>query len=474
VEKSELGGNNMQQQKLVNINPIEACVITILMLVGIGISIIKLELVPHIPVSIVILFLLVYGVLKRVKLKDLESALVEGAKSGTGAVLIFFFIGMLISSWMASGTIPTFIFIAFDIISGKWFYALVFVITAAVGLGIGSSLTTAATIGTAFISISGAFGMSSAITAGAIVSGAFFGDKMSPLSDTTTLASSTAKVDLFEHIKNMAWTTIPAFIVSLFLFFILSPADSGMDYRDVNLIKQELVGMNLVHWYSLIPFGILVVLAIKKVPAIFTIGSSILTALMISLVITEKEEWKDLPSSLYSGFHVETNIAVVDSLLSRGGIESMLFSISLVLLALSMGGLLFRLGILPAIISLFIKGVEKTSVLVCSTAASAIGINFIIGEQYLSIILTGNTFEAYFRKAGLHPKNLSRILEDAGTVVNPLVPWSVCGVFLAGVLGVPTAEYALFSFFCLASPILTILAGLLNVSISKLEEKMAV
>ncbi|MGM0902497.1 MAG: Na+/H+ antiporter NhaC [Bacillota bacterium] len=464
----------MQQQKLVNINPIEACFVTILMLVGIGFSIIKLELVPHIPVSIVILFLLIYGVIKRVKLKDLESSLVEGARSGVGAVLIFFFIGILISSWMASGTIPTFIFLAFDIISGKWFYALVFVITAAVGLGIGSSLTTAATIGTAFISIAGAFGMSPAIAAGAIVSGAFFGDKMSPLSDTTTLASSTAKVDLFEHIKNMAWTTIPAFIVSLFLFFILSPADAGMDYQEANLIKQELLAMNLVHWYSLIPFGVLVVMALRKIPAIFTIGSSALTALMISLVITEKEKWTDIPSILYSGFHPETNIEVVDSLLSRGGIESMLFSVSLVLLALSMGGLLFGLGILPAIISLFIKGVEKASVLVCSTAASAIGINFIIGEQYLSIILTGNTFEAYFRKAGLHPKNLSRILEDAGTVVNPLVPWSVCGVFLAGVLGVPTAEYALFSFFCLASPILTILAGLFNVSITKDGEKIAV
>lgn len=464
----------MQQKKLVNINPIEACVVTVLMLVGIGTSIIKLELVPHIPVSIVILFLLVYGVIKRVKLKDLESSLVEGARSGVGAVLIFFFIGILISSWMASGTIPTFIFLAFDIISGQWFYALVFVITAAVGLGIGSSLTTAATIGTAFISIAGAFGMSPAIAAGAIVSGAFFGDKMSPLSDTTTLASSTAKVDLFEHIKNMAWTTIPAFIVSLFLFFILSPADAGMDYQEANRIKQELLAMNLVHWYSLIPFGVLVVMALRKIPAIFTIGSSALTALMISLVITEKEKWTEIPTILYSGFHPETNIEVVNSLLSRGGIESMLFSVSLVLLALSMGGLLFGLGILPAIISLFIKGVEKASVLVCSTAASAIGINLIIGEQYLSIILTGNTFEAYFRKAGLHPKNLSRILEDAGTVVNPLVPWSVCGVFLAGVLGVPTTEYALYSFFCLASPILTILAGLFNVSITKVGEKTAV
>lgn len=459
----------MQQQKILDINPIEACAVTFFMLLGIGYGIIKLELVPHVPVSIVIIFLLVYGIVKRVKLKELESSLVEGARSGLGAVFIFLFIGMLISSWMAGGTIPTFIYLAFDLISGKWFYALVFVITAAIGFGIGSSLTTAATIGTAFMSISGAFEMSSAITAGAIVSGAFFGDKMSPLSDTTTLASATAKVDLFEHIKNMSWTTVPAFILSLVLFFILSPVETGVDFQEAAGIKQELIRMNLVHWYSLIPFVILVILALKKVPAIFTLASSAFSALIISFVITEKEKWAELPAILYSGFQAETKMDVVATLLSRGGMESMLFAISLVLLSLSMGGLLFRLGILPAVLRGVIKGVEKTSVLICSTVASAIGINFILGEQYLSIILTGNTFEAYFRKAGLHPKNLSRILEDAGTVINPLVPWSVCGVFLAGVLGVPTTEYALFAFFCLASPILTIIAGLSNVSITKIK-----
>lgn len=459
----------MQQQKTLEINPIEACIITIFLLGGIGYGIIKLELVPHVPVSIAILFLLVYGIVKRVKMNELESSLVEGARSGLGAVFIFLFIGMLISSWMAGGTIPTFIYLAFDLISGKWFYALVFVITAAIGFGIGSSLTTAATIGTAFMSISAAFGMSPAITAGAIVSGAFFGDKMSPLSDTTTLASATAKVDLFDHIKNMSWTTVPAFILSLVLFFILSPAEVSLDFQEAAGIKQELLQMNLIHWYSLVPFVILVLLAFKKVPALFTLGSSVLAALLISLIITEKEKWAQLPAILYSGFQAETQMEVVEALLSRGGMESMLFAISLVLLSLAMGGLLFRLGILPAVLRVLIKGVEKTSVLICSTAASAIGINFILGEQYLSIILTGNTFEEYFRKAGLHPKNLSRILEDAGTVINPLVPWSVCGVFLTGVLGVPTSEYAMFAFFCLASPIFTIIAGLSNISITKVK-----
>ena len=460
-----------QRGSMLEIKPVEALAVTLALLSGMSLGIIKLQLVPHVPVILAIFLLIVYGIIKKVKVKDLETAMLEGAQSGLGAVLIFFFIGMLISSWMASGTIPTFIYIAFELITGKWFYAIVFIITAAVGLGIGSSLTTAATIGAAFMGVGATLGLSPAITAGAIVSGAFFGDKMSPLSDTTTLASSTVNVDLFEHIKNMTWTTIPAFIITIVLFFILSPDETEANIDNASIVKQELLNLNLVHWYSLIPFAILAILAVKKVPAVITLGSGTLVAMLISLFITSKGEWGGLLSSLYTGFKAETEVEVVASLLSRGGIESMLFSVALVLLALSMGGLLFKLGILPALLTGINKGIEKTSILFCTTATSAIGINLLLGEQYLSIILTGNTFEPYFRRAGLHPKNLSRVLEDAGTVINPLVPWSVCGVFLAGVLGVSTVDYAVFAFFCLVSPVLTILAGLTGISITKLDEK---
>ncbi|MBM4764307.1 Na+/H+ antiporter NhaC [Bacillus sp. B15-48] len=463
----------LNQKAILNIRPVEALTITIILLTAISFSIIKLQLVPHVPVMIAIFLLILYGLIKKVKVADLEAALMDGAKSGLGAVIIFFLIGMLISSWMASGTIPTFIFLAFELISGKWFYAIVFVVTAIIGLGIGSSLTTAATIGSAFMGVSVAFDLSLAITAGAVVSGAFFGDKMSPLSDTTTLASSTVNVDLFEHIKNMAWTTVPAFILSLLLFMILSPGETGANFDNAAVVKQELVKLNLVHWYSLIPFFVLAIFAIKKIPAFITLGAGTVTAMVISLFITEKAAWAGLLTSLYSGYTTETQIAEVASLLSRGGIESMLFSISLVLLALAMGGLLFRLGILQALLSGIEKSVKKVSVLISSTVASSIGINFLLGEQYLSIILTGTMFEPHYRQAGLHPKNLSRALEDAGTVINPLVPWSVCGVFLAGVLGVPTFEYAVFAFFCLISPLLTILAGLTKISITKLEKKAA-
>lgn len=463
----------MDRKAIFEVRPIEALVITLILISAISFCIIKLQLVPHVPVMLAILFLIAYGLLKKAKMRELEAAMMDGAKSGLGAVILFFFIGMMISSWMASGTIPTFIYLAFEMVTGKWFYAIVFVVTSAIGLGIGSSLTTAATIGAAFMGVAGALGLSPAITAGAIVSGAFFGDKMSPLSDTTTLASSTVKVDLFDHIKNMAWTTIPAFLLSFIFFFILSPSEIGSSFETTAMIKQELLKMNLVHWYSFIPFVILAVLAVKKVPAFITLGASTVSAMVISLFLTEKSGWTELLAILYSGYKADTEIQEVVSLLSRGGIESMLFSVSLVLLALSMGGLLFRLGILQGLLSGLDRGVKKVSVLIGSTVASSIGINFLLGEQYLSIILTGNMFESHYRQAGLHPKNLSRVLEDAGTVINPLVPWSVCGVFLTSVLGVSTFEYAAFTIFCILSPLLTLLAGITKISITKIDQKAA-
>lgn len=464
----------LQQKNILTLRPVEAFIIAFLLLAVLSFSIIQLQLTPHVPIILTISVLIIYGLFKKVSISELESALMEGAKSGLGAIMIFFLIGMLISSWMASGTIPTFIFLAFEMMSGKWFYAITFVVTSVIGVAIGSSLTTAATIGAAFMGIAGAFGLSPAMTAGAIVSGAFFGDKMSPLSDTTTLASSTVKVDLFEHIKNMAWTTVPAFILTFVIFFILSPDVTGANFANAEIIKQELLAMNLVHWYSLIPFVVLAVLAMKKIPAFITLGAGTFTAMIISLIHTNESEWVGLLASLYSGYIAESDVAEVVSLLSRGGVESMLFSVSLVFLALAMGGLLFKLGVLQALVAGVHHGMSKISVLLSSTAATTIGINFLVGEQYLSIILTGNMFEPHYRRAGLHPKNLSRILEDAGTVINPLVPWSVCGVFLTGVLGVPTIEYAFFAFFCLLSPILTVLVGITKISITKLDDQSAV
>jgi Na+:H+ antiporter, NhaC family len=449
----------VQEQKVLAIKPVEAGIITILLMGVFSFLIIGIKVVPHVAIIAGIALLLVYGAIKKLDLRELEGAMSAGATSGISAVMIFFFIGMLISSWMASGTIPTLIYFAVDLVSGKFYYAIVFVVTAIIGLSIGSSLTTAATLGVAFVGASNALGISPVITAGAVISGAFFGDKMSPLSDTTNLASSVAGVELFDHIKNMTRTAIPAFILSLIFYLAISPAETEQSIQQIRIVKVALLDMNLVHWYSVLPLIILAFMAAKKAPSIATLSASTLSAFLISIWMNGNVDIKGVFDLLYSGYKSETGIEAVDSMLSRGGIESMMFSISVILLALSMGGLLFRLGIIPALLSVIQALFKRVSLLISTTAGMAITINFILGEQYLSILLPGNAMKEHFKKAGLEPKHLSRVLEDAGTVVNPLVPWSVCGVFLASVLGVPVIEYAPFAIFCILSPLITIIYG---------------
>lgn len=456
-----------QDIKILKINSVEAAFITILLMGTLGYLIIGLEVVPPIAIMTGIAILLVYGAIKRVSFKDLEQSMADGVKPGLGAVMIFLLIGMLISTWMVSGTIPTFIYLSVELVSGKFFYAIVFVVTALVGLCIGSSLTTAATIGVGFIGVSTALDLSTVITAGAVISGAFFGDKMSPISDTTTFASSVAGADLFDHIKNMAWTTIPAFFIAFFIYLLISPENTDTSIQNIIVLKETLLNMNLVHWYSLLPFLLLAILAVKKVSVIATLLASTLSALFLSLFINNGIDGKDMLDLLYSGYHSNSGVKEIDSMLSRGGMESMLFSISVIFLALSMGGLLFRLGVIPALLSIVQNILNRVSTLIGLTAGMAIAVNFIIGEQYLSILLPGNAFKENFKKAGLEPKHLSRVLEDAGTVVNPLVPWSVCGVFLASVLGISVIEYAPFAFFCVLSPLITIFYGFTGISLPR-------
>ncbi|HSP23254.1 MAG TPA: Na+/H+ antiporter NhaC [Planococcus sp. (in: firmicutes)] len=436
----------------------EAVFLVLVIVASISVSIIKWGAVPHLPIVFSILLLICYGLIKKIPYQKIESGLVAGAGAGMGAVLLFFFIGMLIGSWMLSGTIPTMIYIGFSIITPAFFFAIVFAVVSIIGLSIGSSLTTVATVGVAFIGMASAMDLSLAITAGAIVSGAFFGDKMSPLSDTTNLASSIVGVNLFEHIRNMGWTTVPAFIISFILFAVLSPSRMEIDGASVNAFQEGLLATGGVHWYSLLPLGVLVAMTLVKVPALLALAATSISAITLSF-LHQASVPADILKVLYGGYVSTTGVAEIDSLLTRGGMESMLFTVSLVLLALSMGGLLFTLGIIQTLLSKIESSLKKASSVITASALTAVGINVLIGEQYLSILLTGQAFQQQYEKVGLSNKNLSRVMEDAGTVVNPLVPWSVCGIFIASVLGVSTMEYLPFAFFCLLSPVLTIAFG---------------
>lgn len=447
---------HLQPKKLPNI--FESSLLLLVTIAIISYFIIEVQTTPHIPILIGILVMITYGFFKKMNFKDLQFGMIQGAQTGMGAILLFFVIGILIASWMASGTIPVLMNTGFLLSSGPWFLAIIFAVTAIVGVALGSSFTTAATVGVAFIGVAQSMDVSLAMTAGAIVSGAFFGDKMSPLSDTTNLASTVVNVDLFDHIKNMSWTTIPAFIITFILFMFLSP-EGRADVEQLNSFQTGIAETGLMHWTSWIPLLLLIAMTVTKRPAFLSLSISSITATFLA-GFRGVMDWASLWGTWFDGFQSQTGNEVVDELLTRGGMNSMLFTVSLVILALSLGGLFFVTGVIPAILSRVQESLKSARAATLSTAFTAIGINIAIGEQYLSILLTGEAYQDVYEKAGLAKKNLSRTLEDAGTVINPLVPWSVCGVFLSGVLGVPVLDYLPFAFFCLLCPLLTILFGI--------------
>ncbi|WP_347861265.1 Na+/H+ antiporter NhaC [Salimicrobium sp. PL1-032A] len=453
---------HLQPKKLPGLT--ESIFMLALVIAVISYFIIDIGTSPHTPIFIGILILLGYGLSKQFTFDHLQYGMVQGAKSGMAAVLLFFVIGILIASWMASGTIPALMNVAFSLTGGPWLYAIVFAITAITGVALGSSFTTAATVGVAFIGAAQSVDASLPIMAGAIVSGAFFGDKMSPLSDTTNLASTVVKVDLFEHIRNMTWTTIPAFVITFILFIFLSP--ESKEASVLTPFEEGLAGTGLIHWSSWIPLIVLILFTLTKRSAFISLAITSITATVIA-GIRGTMEWGALFNAWFSGFQAESGNEAVTEMLSRGGMNDMFFTISIVILALALGGLLFTTGIIPSILRNVQNGLRTARSATLATAFTAIGINISVGEQYLSILLTGEAFQDIYEKTGLARKNLSRTLEDAGTVINPLVPWSVCGVFLSGVLGVPVLEYLPFAFFCLLSPLLTILFGFTGKTLTK-------
>lgn len=424
------------------------------------------DMVPHIPIILALICLIVYGRARGISFDKMQDSMAESVHTSMGAIYLFFFIGILVTALMISGAIPSLIYFGLNIISSKTFYLSSFLATAIIGIAIGSSLTTVATLGVALMSISNAFGLNPAITAGAIVSGAFFGDKMSPLSDTTGIAASIVGIDLFDHIKNMMYTTIPAFIVSAIAFTLMSLGQDAASLDGIESFRSSILATGLVHPYSLLAFGVLILLSIRRIPAVLTLIYTSLASLLISK-LHSSYGMGQLAKFFFDGFSMDGLSQDIGSLVSRGGISSMFFTMTIVILALSLGGLLFGLGIIPSILNSLNQVLDSPSRVSTCVVATALGVNLIVGEQYLSILLAGRTFKPIYDQLGLHPKNLSRTLEDSGTVINPLVPWGVCGAFSTSMLGVATLAYLPFAIFCYTSLILTVIVGLTGLTMTR-------
>ncbi|MBT3479762.1 MAG: Na+/H+ antiporter NhaC [Candidatus Marinimicrobia bacterium] len=428
----------------------------------------------------------IIGIKNGYKWKEIEKGIIQGISLGMGAILILLAVGALIGTWIMSGTVPTMIYYGLNILSPSIFYFAACLICAVSALSIGSSWTVAGTLGVALMGIAAGLGLSPAVTAGAVISGAYFGDKMSPLSDTTNLAPSVAGTDLFTHIRHMIWTTGPSLVIALILFLIMGFQGSiTEDVGGLSLIQDTIEKTFNISLLSFIPLLTVFILAFKKMPAFPTvmIGAllgGIFAVILQPQVVANYANRPDLSSgltmlsgvwtALHSGFALESGVTVVDELLTRGGMISMLNTIWLVICALTYGAVLETTGLLNKVVESLLSFVNSTGSLIVTTIATCIGINIITADQYIAIVLPGRMFRAEFARRNLAPKNLSRTLEDAGTITSPLVPWNTCGAYMSASLGVATFAYLPFCFFNLINPVVAIIYGLFNIKIEKLNE----
>lgn len=401
---------------------------------------------------------------------ELEEGIVETIKMSMGAILILMIIGAIIGTWILAGIVPTMIFYGLKIISPSIFLMATLLICSVVSLSTGSSWTTAGTVGIALIGVGGGFGIPLPIVAGAIISGAYFGDKMSPLSDTTNLAPAVAGSNLFDHIRHMILTTGPSYVISLVLYGIIGIkyASNTLDTAAIDAILNGLSSQFTINPLLLLAPILVIAMVVMKVPAIpGLIGGVILGGIFAAAF--QGAGMADVLGAAHYGFESATGIDAIDSLLSRGGLDSMMWTVSLILIAMSFGGIMEKSGMLEALAREIMKFATNTGNLILATVLTIIAFNLVAGDQYLAIVIPGRMYKPMFDKMGLDPVNLSRVLEDAGTLTSPLVPWNSCGLFMSGTLGVATFAYAPFAFLNLLNPLVSIFYGYTGITMKKLD-----
>ena len=409
----------------------------------------------------------------------------------SSAVFILLAVGALIGTWNLSGTIPTLVYYGIQILSPSWFYLATALICGVVALSIGSSWTTAGTIGVGLVGIATMIGVSPAITAGAVISGAYLGDKTSPLSETTILTAQMVKVDVYDHIRHQVWTSVPAFVIACVVFAVLGVAGPPVDDEIATTI--ELAELNQIFHITplnLIPLVLLAVMSIRKVPASLALLASALVAgvcaallqpdVVSDFVASFDPSYTGVAGSIQAvwsamaqGFSIDSGVADIDSLLSRGGMASMLSTLWLIIAAVTFGVLLEAFGLLDRLVHPLIHAARHTGTLFLTVFACGFGLNVIAGDQYIALVLPSRVFRASFAERGLAPTNLSRLAADSGTVTSPLVPWNSCGAYMSAVLGVSTLSYLPFAVFCIASPVLSVLYGVFGFRIDRTEPEVA-
>ena len=418
------------------------------------------------------------------KWKVIIEGVSNSIKSVTPAIIILLLIGSLAGTWLVSGIVPSMIYYGLQILNPEIFLFATAVITAIVSLATGSSWSTIATIGIALLGIGQALGLGVGVVGGAIISGAYFGDKMSPLSDTTNLAPAMAGTDLFTHIKYMMYTTIPSFTIALIIFLVLGFQTEVNSSQNIDEIISALSSsFNITLWLFLVPIAV-IFLIVKKVPAIPSLLVGTLLGGVFAVIfqpstileITDSNQmnifnaYKGVLNSMGSETNITTSNEELNSLLSSGGMYGMLNTIWLIVCAMIFGGIMETTGLLRRLSTPIVNRAKTNGNLVSTTAGTCIFFNITASDQYLSIVVPGRMFVESYKEKGLAPENLSRTLEDSGTVTSVLIPWNTCGATQSAVLGVATFAYLPYCFFNLISPIMTISYAYLGIKIKKLNK----
>ncbi|WP_274474649.1 Na+/H+ antiporter NhaC [Mangrovimonas aestuarii] len=427
----------------------------------------------------------IVGFFNKVSYSDMLDEVAENIKSTSGALLILLMVGALAGTWLISGIIPTMIYYGLQLLNPTIFLAACVVICAIISIATGSSWTTSATVGIALIGIGNTLGISSGMAAGAVISGAYFGDKMSPLSDTTNLAPAMAGGDLFSHIRYMAFTTIPTITITLIFFIIMGFTIETHGTPDITDKLQAIdQAFNISPWLFLVPVVVIAMIVKKTSPLIALLIGTLLGG--VAAIIAQPEIVMNIAEASKLNFRsayvgvmnaitvdtsVETTSKELNDLFSSGGMSGMLGTIWLIICAMVFGGVMDAIGALSRISKALLSLASSTFGLFSSTVASCLALNVTASDQYLAIVVPGKMFKQAYEDKGLAPENLSRTLEDSGTVTSVLVPWNTCGAYQSGVLGVPVADYFFYAVFNWLSPFMTLLFAAFSIKIKQLASK---
>ena len=448
----------------------KSLLIIAILLICIFVGVILWGLDPHIPIIIATAIAAVIAILSGMKWEQLEDSMVKAVNNVTPAILFLLAMGMMLGTWLHSGVVPTMIYYGSKMIAPSIFLPTAFLLCSAASLTTGDSWGTAGTIGVAIMGIGISFGFPAAMIAGAVVSGSYFGDKLSPISDTTVLASGVSGVDVFEHVKYMLYTTVPSMIIATIAYFFLGLKYSkNVDLEQISALR-ELLGetFTISPILLLVPLFVIVMIVLKAKPIPALLGGTIFAAILA--IIFQGATLSEVFDVMHYGVALDTSHELIDELIAGGGLDYVMWTVSLILCAMAFAGVFEGTGAADQIVDRILARVRRLGDLITATIVSSIFLNITTADQYLAIILPGRMYKDAYKRMNIHPKVLSRTLEDAGTLTSPLFPWNTCGAFVGSVLGVNPFAYLPYAILNWLNSIIAIIYGYTKFKIAYLDE----